>query len=265
MRDLLIRCSSIGKLMTEPKTLKEGPLSVGAKTFVRELAAQEIFGVEFEFSSKETEKGIEVEPDGIALLNRVRGLSLVKNTERRNNGWWTGEADLFHAAARSGHDLKCPWSIRTFPITVADCEDKIYEWQMRGYMPLWDADSWEVNYALVNTPERLIGFDPLQLHVVDHIPEHLRLTTWVVKRDAAKEAAMVEKVRAAREYFAEVISEFDRSHPSTFADVAALVRAAEPAPWDGPTTLPVAPPADTTPPKSPAAYTALDAIPESLF
>lgn len=41
------RCSSIGKLMTEPKSKSEGPLSVGAKTYIRELAAQEIFGVDF--------------------------------------------------------------------------------------------------------------------------------------------------------------------------------------------------------------------------
>lgn len=37
--------------------------------------------------------------------------------------------------------------------------------------------------------------------------------------------------------------------------------AAEPAPWDGPASLPVAtPPADTTPPKSIAAYAGLDAL-----
>ncbi len=51
------RCSSIGKLMTEPRSKSEGVLSVGAKTYIRELAAQEIFGVDFEVSSKYIEKG----------------------------------------------------------------------------------------------------------------------------------------------------------------------------------------------------------------
>ena len=55
------RCSSIGKLMTEPRSKSEGVLSVGAKTYIRELAAQEIFGVDFEVSSKYIEKGIEAE------------------------------------------------------------------------------------------------------------------------------------------------------------------------------------------------------------
>lgn len=212
MREILFRCSSIGKLMTEPKTKAEGPLSVGAKTYIRELAQQEIFGVEFEFSSKETQKGIEVEDQSIALLNRVRGLSLLKNTERKTNGLITGECDLYDAARKRGHDLKSSWSAKTFPGWTKDCEDKLYEWQMRGYMWLWDADEWEVNYALVDTPDRLIGYEPLQLHVVSHIPEHLRLTTWLIERDFAKERAIAEKVEAAREYYAEVIEEFDHIH-----------------------------------------------------
>ena len=213
MADILFRCSSIGRLMTEPKTLKEGPLSVGAKTYIRTLVAQEIFGVDFEVGSKQMEKGNLVESDSIALLNRVRGLDLVKNTERRSNDWLTGEADLFDVYQRRGHDLKSSWSIATFPICVTDCEDKLYEYQMRGYMALWDAECWEVNYALVNTPEHLIGFDPVTMHFVDHIPEHMRLTTWVVERDRAKEAAIYEKVEHARRYYRQVIEEFDLSHP----------------------------------------------------
>jgi hypothetical protein len=228
MREIKFRCSSIGKLMTEPKTQKEGPLSVGAKTYIRELAAQEIFGVEFEVSSKQMEKGLLCEPDSIALLNSVRGLALEKNTERRSNDYLTGECDLFHAPRRRGHDIKTSWSIATFPISVADCLDKLYEYQMHGYMWLWDASEWDVNYCLVNTPDNLIGFEPLALHVVDHIPEHMRVTTWTVKRDAEVEARIAEKVRHARAYFHEVIEEFDRTHRQ--GGVAPVVAAAPAAP-----------------------------------
>lgn len=206
--------------MTEPRTKSEGVLSVGARTYIRELAQQEILSVDFEFSSKETQKGIEVEDESIALLNRVRGLSLVKNTERRSNGLITGECDLYDVERKRGHDLKSSWSAKTFPGWVVDCEDKLYEWQMRGYMWLWDADEWEVNYALVDTPERLIGFEPLQMHVVGHIPEHMRLTSWTIQRDFAKERAIAEKVKAAREYYAEVVQEFDQIHPITELETA---------------------------------------------
>ena len=220
MREVLIRCSSLGKIMTEPRSKTEGVLSVGAKTYIRELAQQEILGVDFEFSSKETQKGIEVEDESIALLNRVRGLSLAKNTERRSNGLITGECDLYDAERKRGHDLKSSWSAKTFPGWVVDCEDKLYEWQMRGYLCLWDADEWEVNFALVDTPERLIGFEPLQMHVVSHIPEHMRLTSWTIQRDFAKERAIVEKVEAARDYYAQVIREFDQIHKSPELETA---------------------------------------------
>jgi hypothetical protein len=210
---MMIRCSSLGKIMTEPKSKSEGPLSVGAKTYIRELVAQEIFGVDFRVSSKQMEKGILMESEAINLLNRVRGLTLEKNTDRRSNGDITGECDLFDLGNRRGHDIKCSWSIATFPLLPEDCEDKGYEWQMRGYMALWDADEWEVNYCLVDTPERLIGYEPMEMHVVSHIPEHMRLTTWAIQRDKEKEAAIMEKVKHARDYFCRVVDAFDQSHP----------------------------------------------------
>ena len=235
------RCSSIGKLMTEAQSidmalrtpeveeviakkkrtdeekaliasLKNKTLSETAKTYIRELAMQDILGVDFEVSSKPMQKGIIVEPDSIALLNSVRGLSLVKNTERRENDFITGECDLYDAERKRGHDIKSSWSAQTFPGWVVDCEDKIYEWQCRGYMALWDADEWEVNWCLVDTPENLVAYEPMQLHLVSHIPERLRVTSWVIKRDMEKEQAIFEKVAHAMSYMKQVINEFEQIH-----------------------------------------------------
>lgn len=244
MSNIRFRCSSIGKLMTAPK-LKSEVLSVGAKTYIRSLAAQEIFGVDFEVSSKQMEKGQLVEGKSIDLLNRVRGLSLAKNAERRTDDFISGECDLFDAARRRGHDIKSSWSLASFPITEVDCEDSLYEWQMRGYMRLWDAEEWEVNYAMVDTPDNLIGYEPLSMHLVSHIPEHMRLTTWRVRRDLAKEAEMVEKIKHARLYFAWVIEDFDLSHRI----------GSDPLPLDTPAT-PVTPQASAP---------ARAALPENIF
>jgi hypothetical protein len=213
--NILFRASMIGRLMTEPRSKAEGPLSQGAKTAIRDMAAQSILGIEFEASSKEMEKGIECEPESIALLNRARGLALAKNTERRSDGYLTGECDLYDPAGREGYDLKTAWSAATFPILPDDIggsQRALYEWQCRAYMALWDAPRWHIAYALVNTPERLIGYEPQSMHFFDHIPEHMRLTVWTIERDAEKEAAMREKVKQARAYYAEVVAEFDRTH-----------------------------------------------------
>ena len=98
------------------------------------------------------------------------------------------------------------------PIVEADCFDSGYWYQMQGYEILWDADTWSVDYLLVSTPEDLIGFEPAALHYVDHIPEHLRWTSWLVARDRNLEQLIVGKVLAARRYYREVMNEFDRAH-----------------------------------------------------
>jgi hypothetical protein len=232
VRELLFRCSSLGALMTEPRSKTAGPLSETAKSHIQRLAAEEIFGVEFEIKDKRLEKGLRVEADAIAMLNRVRGLSLVKNTERRDNGLITGEADCFDVPKRTGHDTKCPWSIQTFPLIESACFDKDYLWQMQGYMILWDAEQWSVDYVLLDTPEDLIGYEPQAIHFVSHIPEHLRVTSWVVKRDRSLEEGIREKVAHARRYYAEVIAEFDRLHCQ--GEPAPAIDPMTP-PWDMPT------------------------------
>jgi hypothetical protein len=55
-----IRCSAIGKIMTNPKTKGES-LSQTTKTYLQELAVEEIYGIRKEFSSRYTDKGNEVE------------------------------------------------------------------------------------------------------------------------------------------------------------------------------------------------------------
>lgn len=210
--EFVIRASSLGKIMTDPRTKADGILSAGARTHIRELAAQAIFGVDFEFSSKETEKGILVEQDSIDLVNRVRGLSLVKNTERRTVRGLTGEPDCIDFAKRKGHDIKSSWSLKSFPLTEEEAEDKAYDWQARAYMALFDVDEYEINFCMVDTPEHLCKYEPPQMHLVGHLPEHHRITTVHILRQDAKERAIFERIAAAKEHFLEVVDGFHRSH-----------------------------------------------------
>ena len=216
MSDLVIRCSSLGKIMTEPRSKSAGPLSEGAKSYVRELAAQAILGIDFVIQSKQFDKGNACETEAIELINRVRGLSLVKNTERKTAHGLTGECDMYDASAREIRDAKCAWNASTFPITAPDIQSgslaALQEWQGRGYMLLWDAVRFHVDYVLLDTPPELIGYEPASLHVVSHVPEHMRITTWTIERDAEKEALIATKVAAARAYYAEVLAEFERTH-----------------------------------------------------
>ena len=265
MSDLIVRCSSIGKLMAKPENGDLDPqhmtaelqaiisktkrtdaekalleharmhsLSAGGKTHVRDLVREAVYGFEpAEVNTYPIRKGREVEAECIAMLARLTGRPLVKNTERRTNGVISGECDVWDAPIRCGRDVKAPYSMASMPIALADAYDSGYEWQMQGYMILWDADLWSVDYVLVNTPDELIGYEPPALHCVDHIPENLRWTAWAVERDRSLEPLILAKVSAARRYFREVLNEFDRTHclpgePAQQPAVAAAPGAAKP-------------------------------------
>ena len=265
--DIIIRCSSIGHLMAKPENADLDPvhvtpevmaiiaktkrseeeksvleevrrksLSAGGKTHVRKLVREAIYGYEpGEIETRPILKGRAVESDCIAMLARLTGRPLVKNSERRNNGTISGECDIWDEPLRHGRDIKAPYSMESMPIVLADCYDAGYEWQMRGYMMLWDAETWSVDYTLVSTPEELVGFEPPQLHFVDHIPERHRWTTWTVERDRALESLIADKVAAARRYYREVVYEFDRTHGG---------KVPETPPWDeapAPAATPAAP------------------------
>lgn len=206
---LKIRCSSLSRIMTEPKG-KDEVLSVGAKTYVEDLASEFVYGYTKLISSKEMDKGIIVENASIALLNDVMFTSYVKNVERKTNDWLTGECDIFTGSKII--DIKSSWSLPTFPATVRAGRDKDYEWQLRGYMMLWDCDESEIAYCMVTTPDELIRFEPTEIHYVDHIDPALRVTRVPYQRDRTLEDKIKQKVEAARAYFDEVVDLIATEH-----------------------------------------------------
>jgi len=133
-----------------------------------------------------------------------------KNTERRENEWITGEADI--VATHKIVDIKTSWCVTTFPVLSEQGEDKGYEWQLRAYMMLWDKPYAEIAYCLVNTPYDLIGWEEPSLHLVDHIPRDLRVTVVHYERDAELENKIKVKVAAAREYYTQVIHQITNQH-----------------------------------------------------
>lgn len=200
---LKIRCSSLSKIMAEPKSKSEA-LSVGAKTYIEELAKEFVYGFEKVVTSKEMEKGQLVEAHSIQLINEVFFTNYTKNDERRENEWIMGECDIY-VPGRKIIDVKSPWSLATFPATMFAGQDKDYEWQLRGYCMLWDVPLGEINYAMVNTPDELIRFEDPGMHYVDHIDPSLRITRVPYERDRSLEDRIKEKVEAARKYFDEIV------------------------------------------------------------
>lgn len=205
---LNIRASSLSEIMTDPKG-KDETLSVGAKTAITKQAKEFVYGYDERFSSKYTEKGLLVEDSSIELLNSVLFSDFKKNTERKTNEWITGEADI---VADRIIDIKSSWSLATFPCLAAEGESKGYEWQLRAYMMLWDLDSAQIAYCLVNTPDHLVGFEDKALHQVEHIAPELRVTLLNYKRDKALEDKIKFKVDEARKFYDSVVKKISDEH-----------------------------------------------------
>ncbi len=91
---LKIRCSALGKIMTNSRSKSE-VLSKTCKTYLQELAIEEMYGIRKEFSSRYTDKGNLVEDESISLAQEVLDFGLMyKNEEHFNNDFLTGTPDV---------------------------------------------------------------------------------------------------------------------------------------------------------------------------
>lgn len=204
-----IRASSLGLIMTEPKSKNE-ILSVGAKTYIKKLVKEFAYGFTEQISSKYIDKGIYVENDSIELYNRVFITQYEKNTERRTNQWITGECDIYTGSKII--DIKSSWSLATFPCLQEDAINNNYEWQLRAYMMLWDCNESELAYCMVNTPDELMKYEQIDLHTVNGIDETLLVTVLKYKRDLDLENNIKVKCEAAQKYFNELLDQLSTEH-----------------------------------------------------
>jgi len=212
----MIRCSSISKIMTAPRTKGE-EWSETAKTAMLEAAREILFGVRPSLDDVRCiQKGRACEDAAIHLYNDVFLYDLKKLPAdgRRDNGIITGEPDLVASSSRKGVDIKVAWSLLTFPLTEDQAGKKAYEWQARGYMCLFDLPEWEIAYCAMDTPEELLKpWDDLTIHQIDSaIPLHHRITIARFYRDERIEREMLERCAAANEWIKNAVRQFAADH-----------------------------------------------------
>lgn len=237
--ETLIRCSSLGQLMTEPKekAAKEaGELSKTAKTHLKSIYIKEKYGREKDIVTKQMQKGTEVEEDSITLLSRVQKKMLYKNEERLNNDYITGLPDIFEGEsirnASSITDIKSSYDLFTFMSNVGESLDSSYYYQLQGYMALSGATIAYIAYCLVNTPDHIIAGEKYRLlramdviseespeyikeamkidknMTFDDIPKEERVLIFEVPRDEIVIQRIYEKVHKARTY----LQQFEQTH-----------------------------------------------------
>jgi hypothetical protein len=220
-----IRSSAIGKIMTSPKTKGE-TLSQTTKTYLQELAVEEVYNIRKEFSSRYTDKGNEVEELSIALCNDVLNLGFIyKNEEHFSNDWITGTPDVNTNEILL--DVKSSWDATTFPFFDTELKNKDYLYQLQGYMWLTGKEESLLCYCLIDTPLQIVEDEirrehwkaslieeSLDLrafvqakHTFGHIPKEKRLKTFKIAKDDIIIENIKTRIEECREYYNELIKQ----------------------------------------------------------
>lgn len=189
-QDFKIRCSAIGKIMSNAKT--KGELSQTCKTYLHEWYANDFENT----SSKYTNKGEMVEDDLIDFAAVQLGYGLLeKNRESRSDEYFIGTCDVI--THDSIIDVKAPWSRKTLHEQLVAGLDKDYEWQLRGYMHLYGRDKSILFYGLMDTPPEVNYTNEV---IYSDMPANERWFAYNVLHDPAKVAEVIERVKQCRIY-----------------------------------------------------------------
>lgn len=240
-QNTLIRCSSLGDILTEPKdkaAKDAGELSKTAKTCLIRTYISEKYDRYKEVETKQMKKGIIGEDAGITILSRYKKKIYIKNEERLANEFISGHLDVFEGESitKATHiiDTKLSWDLWSFLPNVIEPLDKGYIYQLQGYMALTGAKTAEIAYVLVDTPQEIIEQEKLYLLrrmnvISEESPEYIeaaagleinmiypdipieeRVLLFPVKRDDAIIEKIYEKVKKCRE-FLQVFSDLHKN------------------------------------------------------
>ena len=221
---LKIRCSALGKIMTNARSKSE-ILSKTCKSYLQELAIEEMYGIKKEFSSRYTDKGIEVERTSIDLIQDNCDFGFMyKNEEHFENDFLTGTPDV--NTDNILLDVKSSYDATTFPWFEEEIPNKDYYYQLQGYMALCNKRKSVLAYCLVNTPYQIVEdevrrahwkehlideseelrADVEARHNFDHIPPEKRIKTFEVRYDKDVVKAIYERIKECRKYYETLIS-----------------------------------------------------------
>lgn len=151
--ETLIRASSVGYLMVDPQSKADkeaGLLSKTAQRHLLDVYIAEKYGRKRDIQTKQMKKGVEVEDDSIALLNKYWNKDYQKNQDRFTNGFITGHPDILEEGKVV--DIKSSYDLWTFLGNLPDKLDNLYYWQLMSYMWLTGATKGYIAYCLSNTP-----------------------------------------------------------------------------------------------------------------
>lgn len=194
--------------------LKLRTLSDMAKTEIRSIVKEDLTTFKSFKGNQYTAKGNVLEEIAIDLSGKVRFRQFRKHSGRLENDLITGECDILDRNNKMIIDTKCTWDIGTHPFFKDEAEEKAkkagYDWQMQGYMWLYDCEIAEVDFWLFPCPIELTkDWDDREqlIDLVERIDLRERLTTVTYQRDEVMIQKIKDKIPHAQEYYSKLYQE----------------------------------------------------------
>jgi hypothetical protein len=228
MQKFKIRCSAIGKIMTDPRAKSE-TLSETAKTYCRQWLAEKVYDRRIEVTSKQMDKGTTMEGVAIDFAAGIvePGALWFKNEDKFADEYMAGTPDVL--TDTHVYDIKCPWSFATFPLFETELPNKDYYWQLQGYMALTGRQSAAIIYVLTDAPEHILNDEARKLsyqrglggdttetieevrHLLTYpdVADSLKFKRFDVTRDDAAIEKIRQRVTLCREYIASLMTAID--------------------------------------------------------
>jgi hypothetical protein len=133
---------------------------IGTKKHLADIFVSRVWGRTEDISTKYMDKGNQVEEDSITLYSKISRRMFQKNGDRLANDFISGTPDIYIGeSVRNADeviDIKSSWSAFTFMRAKMDKENKMYYWQLMGYMALTGAKVSTLAYCLVDSPPHLV-------------------------------------------------------------------------------------------------------------
>lgn len=185
------RVSTLGKIMSNAK--KEGELSETCKTYLIQWLTDDFDDID----SKYLRKGNIQEDRCIEFACDVLGFSgLQKNVIRMSNDWVEGTCDVDDEITDTIIDTKCSWSYKTLQDSALKLNSD-YEWQLRGYMWLYNRSKSILFYGLLDTPaEANYGIKVIW----EDLPIEERWVAYSFERDLEIEEKIKDRIIKCREW-----------------------------------------------------------------
>ena len=224
MKDFRIRCSAIGKIMTNSR--QKGQLSKTCQSYLEDYAIENMYGYSKDIWSKAIDKGIAVEDASIELAEEVLKMgAMSKNEEFYENEYLTGTPDVLNEDFVL--DVKSSYDATTFPWFKKDVPNKDYYYQLQGYMELTGRRNSYLVYCLVDTPSDIVEDEVRRVHYklkeiddnpivrnavemqhnFERVPKEQRIKCFEIAYDPEAIKKIYERVEECREYYETLIHE----------------------------------------------------------